>query len=115
MFTGTNLLGIEGRSRLGTVCVLISPHLVVIFSQGWSGGSSGRAIGYQVRSPKFESQSGPNQLIIAPPRPPSTTWIARSLKSRRKQKRRLKQWQTTSQCRMARTIRTLLPVPRCLD
>ncbi|GFN94351.1 hypothetical protein PoB_002085700 [Plakobranchus ocellatus] len=35
-------------------------------------GSSGRAVGYQVRGPEFESQSGPNQFIIAPPCLPST-------------------------------------------
>ncbi|GFO21918.1 hypothetical protein PoB_004842300 [Plakobranchus ocellatus] len=34
-----------------------------------SGGLSGRAVGYQVRGPGFESQSEPNQFIIAPPCP----------------------------------------------
>ncbi|GFO18566.1 hypothetical protein PoB_004507100 [Plakobranchus ocellatus] len=37
--------------------------------------SSGRAVGYQVRSPSFESQSGPNQFIIASPCPSSTKWL----------------------------------------
>ncbi|GFN91611.1 hypothetical protein PoB_001811700 [Plakobranchus ocellatus] len=41
---------------------------------GGSGGSSGRAGGYQCRGPGFESQSVPNQSIIAPPCPPSTKW-----------------------------------------
>ncbi|GFN83444.1 hypothetical protein PoB_000995000 [Plakobranchus ocellatus] len=44
-----------------------------------SGGSSGRAVGYQVRDPEFESQSGPSQFIIAPPCLPSTKWEAKSL------------------------------------
>ncbi|GFN75830.1 hypothetical protein PoB_000233600 [Plakobranchus ocellatus] len=39
-----------------------------------SGGSSGRAVGYQARGQGFESQPGPNQIIIAPPCPPSTKW-----------------------------------------
>ncbi|GFN78948.1 hypothetical protein PoB_000545400 [Plakobranchus ocellatus] len=47
-----------------------------------SGGSSGRAVGYQVRGPGFESQYEPNQFIIAPLCPPSTKWVARSLKIR---------------------------------
>ncbi|GFN86262.1 hypothetical protein PoB_001276800 [Plakobranchus ocellatus] len=51
---------------------------------GESGGSSGRAVGYQVRDPGFESQSGTNQLLIAPSCPPSTKWVARPLKTRRK-------------------------------
>ncbi|GFO19083.1 hypothetical protein PoB_004558800 [Plakobranchus ocellatus] len=46
-----------------------------------SGGSSGRAIGYQVRDTRFGSQSGPSQLFIAPLCPPSTKWVARSLKT----------------------------------
>ncbi|GFN76365.1 hypothetical protein PoB_000287100 [Plakobranchus ocellatus] len=28
---------------------------------GWSGGSSGRAVGYQISGPGFESQSGENK------------------------------------------------------
>ncbi|GFO21318.1 hypothetical protein PoB_004782300 [Plakobranchus ocellatus] len=40
-----------------------------------SGGSSGSEVGYQVRGPGFESQSGLNQFIIAPLYPPSTKWI----------------------------------------
>ncbi|GFN82800.1 fatty acid-binding protein 1 [Plakobranchus ocellatus] len=43
-----------------------------------------RAVGYQVRDPGFESQSGPNQFFIAPPCPHSTKWVARSLNTRRK-------------------------------
>ncbi|GFN86253.1 hypothetical protein PoB_001275900 [Plakobranchus ocellatus] len=39
-----------------------------------SGGSSGRGVGYHPRGPGFESQSGPNQFIIASPCPPSTKW-----------------------------------------
>ncbi|GFO47192.1 hypothetical protein PoB_007369700 [Plakobranchus ocellatus] len=34
----------------------------------------GRAVDYQIRGPGYESQSGPNQFIIAPPCPPSTKW-----------------------------------------
>ncbi|GFO22785.1 hypothetical protein PoB_004929000 [Plakobranchus ocellatus] len=32
------------------------------------------AFGYQVRGPRFESQSGPSQFFIAPLCPPSTKW-----------------------------------------
>ncbi|GFO43299.1 hypothetical protein PoB_006980400 [Plakobranchus ocellatus] len=49
-----------------------------------SGGSSGRAVGYYPRGPGFDSQSGPSQIFIAPLCPPSTKWVARSLKIRRK-------------------------------
>ncbi|GFN84099.1 hypothetical protein PoB_001060500 [Plakobranchus ocellatus] len=48
-----------------------------------SGGSSGRAVGYNPRGPGFDSQSGPSQIFIAPLCPPSTKWVARSLKIRR--------------------------------
>ncbi|GFO48107.1 hypothetical protein PoB_007461200 [Plakobranchus ocellatus] len=48
-----------------------------------SDGSSGRAVGYQVKGPRFESQPGPSQFFIAPS--PSTKWVARSLTTRRKQ------------------------------
>ncbi|GFO44155.1 hypothetical protein PoB_007066000 [Plakobranchus ocellatus] len=48
-----------------------------------SGGSSGRVVGYQVRGPGFESQSGRNQCIIAPLCTPSNKWVARSLQIRR--------------------------------
>ncbi|GFO00062.1 hypothetical protein PoB_002656700 [Plakobranchus ocellatus] len=45
-----------------------------------SGGSSGRSVGYQVGGPRFESLSGTSQFLIAPLCPPSTKWVARSLK-----------------------------------
>ncbi|GFO19970.1 hypothetical protein PoB_004647500 [Plakobranchus ocellatus] len=48
-----------------------------------SGGSCVRAVGCEVRGPRFESQSGPSQIFIAPLCPPSTNWVARSLKTRR--------------------------------
>ncbi|GFN95776.1 hypothetical protein PoB_002228200 [Plakobranchus ocellatus] len=48
------------------------------------GGSSGRAVGYYPRGPGFDSQSGPSEIFIAPLCPPSTKWVARSLKIRRK-------------------------------
>ncbi|GFN89187.1 mothers against decapentaplegic homolog [Plakobranchus ocellatus] len=35
-------------------------------------GSPGRAVGYQVRGPRFESPCGPSQFFIAPLYPPST-------------------------------------------
>ncbi|GFN89948.1 hypothetical protein PoB_001645400 [Plakobranchus ocellatus] len=44
----------------------------------WSSGSSGRAVGYQVRGPGFEFQSEPNKFIIAPPCPPITKWVKKS-------------------------------------
>ncbi|GFO17150.1 hypothetical protein PoB_004365500 [Plakobranchus ocellatus] len=59
-------------------------HLRHLYSIKKGGSSSGRAVGYQVRAPKFESQSGPSQFFNAPLRPPSTRWVARSLKPRRK-------------------------------
>ncbi|GFN89395.1 hypothetical protein PoB_001590100 [Plakobranchus ocellatus] len=37
----------------------------------WSGGSSGRAVGYQVGGLRFESHFGPSQFSIAPLRPPA--------------------------------------------
>ncbi|GFO10875.1 hypothetical protein PoB_003738000 [Plakobranchus ocellatus] len=46
------------------------------------GGSSGRAVGYQVRSPSFESQFGLYLYIIAPVCPPSPKWVARSSESK---------------------------------
>ncbi|GFO05186.1 hypothetical protein PoB_003169100, partial [Plakobranchus ocellatus] len=42
-------------------------------------GSSGGAVGYQVRGPSFESQSGPSQFFIASLCPPGTKLVARSL------------------------------------
>ncbi|GFO27468.1 hypothetical protein PoB_005397300 [Plakobranchus ocellatus] len=48
-----------------------------------SGGSPGRAVGYQVGGPRLESQSRQNQFIIAPPCLPIARWIAVSLKTRR--------------------------------
>ncbi|GFO34349.1 hypothetical protein PoB_006085400 [Plakobranchus ocellatus] len=48
-----------------------------------SGGSSGRAVGYYPRDLGFNSQSGPSQFFNAPLCPPSTKWVARSLKTRR--------------------------------
>ncbi|GFO20037.1 hypothetical protein PoB_004654200 [Plakobranchus ocellatus] len=48
-----------------------------------NGGSSGRADGYRVRGKRFESQSGPSQIFIAPPCPPSTKYEDNSLKTRR--------------------------------
>ncbi|GFO34078.1 hypothetical protein PoB_006058300 [Plakobranchus ocellatus] len=50
----------------------------------WGDSSSGRAVGYQVRGPSFESQSRPSQFFNAPLCPSSTKWVARSLKTRRK-------------------------------
>ncbi|GFN91687.1 hypothetical protein PoB_001819300 [Plakobranchus ocellatus] len=47
-----------------------------------SGGSCNRAVGYQVRGPRFESQFGQSQFFIAFVCPPSTKWVARSLKIR---------------------------------
>ncbi|GFN85185.1 hypothetical protein PoB_001169100 [Plakobranchus ocellatus] len=49
-----------------------------------SGGSSGRAVGYHPRGPGFDSQSRLSQIFIAPLYPPSTKWVARSLKSESK-------------------------------
>ncbi|GFN83039.1 gamma-glutamyltranspeptidase 1 [Plakobranchus ocellatus] len=49
-----------------------------------SGGSSGRAVGYHPRDPGFDSQSGSSQIFFSPRCPPSTKWVARSLKTRRK-------------------------------
>ncbi|GFO49390.1 hypothetical protein PoB_007589500 [Plakobranchus ocellatus] len=38
--------------------------------------SSGRAVGYHVRGPRFESQSGQSQFFIAPLSPPiSKGWL----------------------------------------
>ncbi|GFO11684.1 hypothetical protein PoB_003818900 [Plakobranchus ocellatus] len=42
------------------------------------------AVGYHPRGPGFDSQSGPSQIFIAPLCPPSTKWVARSLKTRQK-------------------------------
>ncbi|GFN80823.1 hypothetical protein PoB_000732900 [Plakobranchus ocellatus] len=50
----------------------------------WSGSSSGRAAGYQVRGPRFESQSGPSHFFFVLLCPPSTKWVDRSFKIRRK-------------------------------
>ncbi|GFN99610.1 hypothetical protein PoB_002611600 [Plakobranchus ocellatus] len=61
-----------------------------------SGGSCNRAIGYHPRGPGFDSQSGPSQIFIASLCPPGTKWVARSLKTRQKRRRRGKQCQTTS-------------------
>ncbi|GFN99322.1 hypothetical protein PoB_002582800 [Plakobranchus ocellatus] len=47
-----------------------------------SGSSSGRAVSYQVRGPRFESQSGQSQFFNAPLCPPSTKWISRYWKFR---------------------------------
>ncbi|GFO13078.1 hypothetical protein PoB_003958300 [Plakobranchus ocellatus] len=47
------------------------------------GGSSGRAVGYQLRCPRFDSVSGPSQITIAALCPPSTELVASSLKIRR--------------------------------
>ncbi|GFN91248.1 hypothetical protein PoB_001775400 [Plakobranchus ocellatus] len=48
------------------------------------GSSSGKAVGYHPRRPRFDSQSGPNQIFIAAPLClPSTKWVARSLRTRR--------------------------------
>ncbi|GFO43669.1 hypothetical protein PoB_007017400 [Plakobranchus ocellatus] len=44
---------------------------------------SRRSGGYQVRGLRFECQSGPSQLFIAPLCPPSTKWVAKFLKTRR--------------------------------
>ncbi|GFN95807.1 Zinc finger protein [Plakobranchus ocellatus] len=49
-----------------------------------SGGSSGRALGYHPKDMGFDSQSGPSQIFIAPLCPPSTKWVARSLKTLQK-------------------------------
>ncbi|GFN87155.1 hypothetical protein PoB_001366100 [Plakobranchus ocellatus] len=67
----------ESDIEIGEICLIYS-------CLGRSGGSSGRAVGYQVRGSGFESQAGPNQFIIAPLCPPSTKRVARNLKTRRK-------------------------------
>ncbi|GFO47710.1 hypothetical protein PoB_007421500 [Plakobranchus ocellatus] len=57
----------------------------VLGEDGRSSSSSGRAVGYQVRDPGFESRPRPSQFFkSAPLCPPSTKWIASSLKTRRK-------------------------------
>ncbi|GFN99796.1 hypothetical protein PoB_002630200 [Plakobranchus ocellatus] len=75
--------------RRGGCVVFDMGHLVVV--RRGSDGSSGKAVGYKVRGPGFESQSRPNQFIIAPPCPPSTKWVGWSLKTQRKIRRRGKQ------------------------
>ncbi|GFN74251.1 hypothetical protein PoB_000075700 [Plakobranchus ocellatus] len=40
----------------------------------WSSNSSGKAVDHQPRDPRFDYQSGPNQIFIAPLCPPSTKW-----------------------------------------
>ncbi|GFO02554.1 hypothetical protein PoB_002905900 [Plakobranchus ocellatus] len=47
-----------------------------------NGASSGRAVSYHVRGPRFEFQSGSSKFLIAPLWPPSIKWVARSLKTR---------------------------------
>ncbi|GFN84533.1 hypothetical protein PoB_001103900 [Plakobranchus ocellatus] len=71
----------ERQARLG-----IQTFVITSIQAEGSGGSSDsdRAVGYQVRGLGFESQSGQNQISIAPPCPTSTKWVARSLKTRRK-------------------------------
>ncbi|GFO18356.1 teneurin-2 [Plakobranchus ocellatus] len=49
----------------------------------WEWWLTGRAVGYQV-SKRFESQTGSRQFVIALLCLPSTKWVARSLKTRRK-------------------------------
>ncbi|GFO32819.1 hypothetical protein PoB_005932400 [Plakobranchus ocellatus] len=58
--------------------------ILIVSPRRRSGGSSGRAVSYQERAPRFESQSGPNQFFIATLCPPSTKLVARSLKTRQK-------------------------------
>ncbi|GFO11126.1 hypothetical protein PoB_003763100 [Plakobranchus ocellatus] len=64
------------------------------------------------RGPRIESQSEPRPFFIAPLRPPSTKWVAKSIKTLR---RKGGEEQTTSECRIPRTITTLFLVPRCFD
>ncbi|GFO40865.1 hypothetical protein PoB_006737000 [Plakobranchus ocellatus] len=59
-----------------------------------SSGSSGKADGYQVRGPRFESQYGHNQSSIALLCPPNTRWVAWSLKSRLKKRSSKKTYST---------------------
>ncbi|GFO17616.1 hypothetical protein PoB_004412100 [Plakobranchus ocellatus] len=62
----------------------IKHHLIVglPMKHKGSGGSSGRAVSYHVRGPRFEFQSGLSKCFIAPLWPPNTKWVARSLKTR---------------------------------
>ncbi|GFN78935.1 hypothetical protein PoB_000544100 [Plakobranchus ocellatus] len=53
-----------------------------------SGGSSGRAVGYQVKGPRFESQSQPSQFFIGLLGPPSTKNGGRTAEKERKEKRK---------------------------
>ncbi|GFO19517.1 nucleolar GTP-binding protein 2 [Plakobranchus ocellatus] len=57
---------------------------VIEKSDECNGGAVAHLVGYQVRGLKFESPSGPSQYFIAPLCAPSTKWVARSLKARRK-------------------------------
>ncbi|GFN91753.1 hypothetical protein PoB_001825900 [Plakobranchus ocellatus] len=66
------------------VCKEIGDFKMNYVELGWSGSSSGREVGYQEGGPGFESQSGPSQFSIAPLCPPSTKWVARSIKIRQK-------------------------------
>ncbi|GFO38964.1 fibropellin-1 [Plakobranchus ocellatus] len=66
---------------------IVSAYYGVILNKGGGrgrgrGGSSGTAVGYQIRGPGLESVSGPNQFFFAPLCPPSTKWVARSLTRR---------------------------------
>ncbi|GFN85891.1 hypothetical protein PoB_001239700 [Plakobranchus ocellatus] len=45
------------------------------------GSDLSRIVGYHVRNPGFESQSGPNNVINAPPCPLSTKWLAAAISS----------------------------------
>ncbi|GFO08707.1 hypothetical protein PoB_003521200, partial [Plakobranchus ocellatus] len=47
---------------------------------GWRDGSSGRAVYYHVRGPRFESRPGSSHLFIASLCSPSTKWVARQLR-----------------------------------
>ncbi|GFN87255.1 hypothetical protein PoB_001376100 [Plakobranchus ocellatus] len=55
-------------SQLGsnTVEATLSRFITSYVALGWSGSSSGKAVGYQVRSPEFESQSGQINFSLLP-------------------------------------------------
>ncbi|GFO43888.1 hypothetical protein PoB_007039300 [Plakobranchus ocellatus] len=56
-------------------------NVIQLYTVEGRGGSSGRAIGYQISGRGFESQSGPCQFVIAPLCPFNIKWVARCLKT----------------------------------
>ncbi|GFN83165.1 sodium-calcium exchanger 1 [Plakobranchus ocellatus] len=72
---------------ISAICIYAIPEgeirrIASVKKRKRNSGLSGRAVGHQVKGQKFEPQSGPSQIFIAPPCPPSTKWIAGSLKTR---------------------------------